>query len=230
MTTRRQHVRDMTLKQIVEVARDLLVTGGPGAVTINAVARRMGMSGPALYRYHASHEDLVAAVTADCYRELTDRVQARRVQGEICLLPMSRALRGWALENRPAFRMIFASPPLPSQQGANEREDRRTARAFAEVFFAEIEAIWTSRGFPVTSLADIAQPLRVQLEVYARQTGNRLPPEVVEVFLRCWIRLYGLLCMEVLEQIDFAIADAEPLFEDCLQQLCTWLAIPYAAP
>src|SRR5699024_118700 len=69
-TNRRERIREATLIEIRTVARELLVRHGSSAVTINAVAREMGMSGPALYRYYASHEELVAAVTADFYREL----------------------------------------------------------------------------------------------------------------------------------------------------------------
>lgn len=39
------------------------------------------------------------------------------------------------------------------------------------------------------------------------------------VFLSCWIRLYGLLCMEVLHQLDFAYSDLEPVYEECLDDL-----------
>lgn len=44
-----------------------------------------------------------------------------------------------------------------------------------------------------------------------------------------WIRLYGLLCMEVLQQIDFAITDASPLFEEYLTEFCDWLGSDYEA-
>ena len=59
-TNRRERIREATLIEIRTVARELLVRHGSSAVTINAVAREMGMSGPALYRYYASHEELVA--------------------------------------------------------------------------------------------------------------------------------------------------------------------------
>lgn len=68
-TDRRQRLREETSRAIRAVARRLLVAHGAGAVTINAVARERGMSGPALYNYYVSHEALVSAVTADFYRE-----------------------------------------------------------------------------------------------------------------------------------------------------------------
>ena len=52
------------MEEIHAAARKLLVERGPAAVTVNAVAREVGMSGPALYHYYAGHDELVAAVTA----------------------------------------------------------------------------------------------------------------------------------------------------------------------
>lgn len=58
---------------------DLVLTGGPRAVTMTAVAARAGLSRTAVYEYFASTEDLLAAVlgermtawTADVERELS---------------------------------------------------------------------------------------------------------------------------------------------------------------
>lgn len=231
MTDRRSQVRARTYQEIRQVARDLLVAEGLQAVTINAVARRMGMSGPAIYRYYDSHDDLIAGLTAEYYREVTAAVDGARVPGTVNLVPMSRALRRWALANRAGFRLIFASPPLATAHALAPapatREDRVAANAFGAVFFDEIATIWGQKGFPTPKPASVAPALWRQLERYAAGNSDRIPPEAVYVFLNCWIRLYGHLCMEVLHQIDFAITDAAPLFEDCLRELCGWLDIPY---
>ena len=231
MTDRRSQIRARSYQEIRQVARDLLVAEGLQGVTINAVARRMGMSGPAIYRYYDSHDDLIAGLTAEFYREVTAAVDGARVPGTVNLVPMSRALRRWALANRAGFRLIFASPPLappPAQPpGPATREDRVAANAFGAVFFDEVAAIWDQKGFPTPRPASVAPALWHQLDRYAAETGNRMPPEAIHVFLNCWIRLYGHLCMEILHQIDFAITDATPLFEECLRELCGLLEVGY---
>ena len=40
-----------------------------------------------------------------------------------------------------------------------------------------------------------------------------LPIGVGQVFLSCWIRLYGMVAMEVFGHLEFAVPDAEPMFE-----------------
>jgi len=227
MTDRRSQVRARSYQEIRQAARDLLVAEGLQAVTINAVARRMGMSGPAIYRYYDSHDDLIAGLTAEFYREVTTAIEGARLPGAVNLVPMCRALRRWAIANRAGFRLIFASPPLAAPPALAPREDRAAANAFGAVFFDEVATIWEQKGFPTPRPASVAPALWQQLDRYAGETGNRMPPEAVHVFLNCWIRLYGHLCMEILHQIDFAITDATPLFEGCLRELCSWLEIGY---
>jgi hypothetical protein len=41
----------------------------------------------------------------------------------------------------------------------------------------------------------------------------------MSVFLSCWIRLYGMVAMEVFGHLTFALTDAEPLFEVELRDL-----------
>jgi hypothetical protein len=46
-----------------------------------------------------------------------------------------------------------------------------------------------------------------------------LPLGVMHVFLSCWIRLYGTVCMEAFGHLRFALDDAEPVFEAELRAL-----------
>lgn len=54
---------------------------------------------------------------------------------------------------------------------------------------------------------------------------RQLRLEAAHVFLSCWIRLYGLLCMEVLHQLDFAYSDLEPVSEECLRDLSAMIGL-----
>jgi hypothetical protein len=48
---------------------------------------------------------------------------------------------------------------------------------------------------------------------------------VAQVFMSCWIRIYGLVCMEVFGHLRFALTDAEPMFETELRDLSRVLGI-----
>lgn len=226
-TSRRERLRQAALEEIHGAARALLVAGGPAAVTINAVARQVGMSGPALYHYYASHDELVGAVTADFFRELaTTMEQAQDADAPVGdrLLAACRAMRGWATAHPAEFGWIFASPITP----ANQRPDsprHQAGQRFEQILLDLTVELWRTRPFPVPEPAELAPSLREQLADYSESIGARLPPEAAHVFLTCWVRLYGLLCMEVLHQLDFAYTDLEPVFEECLREISGRLGI-----
>ncbi|WEX08123.1 TetR/AcrR family transcriptional regulator [Chelativorans sp. AA-79] len=222
------------MAEIREIARDLLVKKGAPAVTVNAVARKMGMSGPALYRYYPSQGDLIEAVRSDLYSELVAALTSARDgsgadRPERRLLAISRGLREWAIAHPTEFGCLFATPASPAgpERCANVSQ---TGRAFGQVFLEEIVAIWRTRRFPLPSIEDMDPSLAAQLRAYSEKIEGALPPEAAYIFLSCWMRLYGLLCMEVLNQIGFAYSDLSPVFEECLQDLCRLLDIPYEAP
>src|SRR3954451_20298327 len=74
--TRRERVREQTLREIEQHALAQVAEGGVAALSLNAIAKAMGMSGPAIYRYFGSRDELLAALITDGYRELGESVTA----------------------------------------------------------------------------------------------------------------------------------------------------------
>lgn len=228
-SSRRDRQRQATLREINAGARKLLVTQGSAAVTINAVAREVGMSGPALYHYYGSHEELVGAVTADFFHELAATMEtARDTHADASIgdqmLAACRAMRAWAVAHPAEFGWIFASP-IAARNRQRESARHQAAQRFEQVLLDLAVELWRTRRFPVPDLDSLPRSLREQLSDYSTSIDGRLPPEAAHVFLACWIRLYGLLCMEVLHQLDFAYSDLEPVFEECLRDLVRMLGL-----
>src|ERR1044072_1325908 len=63
--TRRDRGREDTDREIRGRARALLVEHGHQAVTLRAIARDLGITAPALYRYYSSREDLMQHLRQD---------------------------------------------------------------------------------------------------------------------------------------------------------------------
>ena len=76
--TRRDRLRAQTMQEIKAAARRELVAHGPGGIQLRAVAREVGLTAPALYRYFPSLDELVEALTVDLYGELCDQLEAAR--------------------------------------------------------------------------------------------------------------------------------------------------------
>jgi AcrR family transcriptional regulator len=227
--SRRDRSRADTVREIKQTARRVLVARGVDGLALRAVAREMRMTAPALYRYFDSREDLVEHVVADLYDELTDVLETVRDAAEpttpgVQLMAVSRAFRHWATTHRAEFGLLFGSAgegviPAEDLHGPGEHPPQVASRRFGGVFAAIIARIYLEQGFPVPADDDLDPALKVQLTAWCARLPVALPLGVMHVFLSCWIRLYGMVCMEVFGHLRFALEDAEPMFEAELRAL-----------
>jgi AcrR family transcriptional regulator len=232
--SRRDRARADTVREIKQTARRLLVEHGVDGLALRAVARDMGMTAPALYRYFTSREDLVTNVVADLYDELTDVLEAARDAAEpatpgLQLLEVSRTFRSWAITHQAEFGLLFGRAGLgvlpEDAHTYGERPDQRAGARFGGVFAELVARVYLGQGFPVPADDDLDPALQEQLKEWCTKLPVPLPLGVMHVFLGCWIRLYGLVCMEIFGHLRFALNDAEPMFESELQALGEILGI-----
>jgi AcrR family transcriptional regulator len=231
--SRRDRQRADTVREIKETARQVLVAHGMEGLALRAVAREMGMTAPALYRYFGSREDLVEHVVADIYDELTGELEAVRDAAEPATTPgrlmaVARAFRTWATTHHEEFGLLFGSAGervLPVGEVDDQRPARLAGARFGGVFAELIAQIHLERGFPVPADEEIEPALQAQLEAWCTKLPVPLPLGVVQVFLSCWIRLYGMVCMEVFGHLRFALQDAAPMFEAELRELAAVLGV-----
>lgn len=238
--SRRDRMRADTVREIKRTARSVLVERGAEGLALRAVARAMGMTAPALYRYFASREELVEHVVADLYAELVDDLEAARDATEpptagARLVALSRRFRAWALAHHAEFGLLFGSPAeslRTTAQQAKEGPAGAGARRFGETFGVLIAQIYLERGFPIPADDELDPAYQAQLRLWCDTLPVPLPLGVMHVFLSCWIRLYGTVCMEAFGHLRFAVDDAEPVFEAELRALgeVLGLADEYSPP
>jgi len=233
--TRRERARDATVLEIRRTARDLLVQQGPDALTLRAIAREMGMTPPALYRYFASHDEIVAALVADILDEITDTVAGAGSDGTEPLdrlVAACRAFRSWSLAHPREFQLIFASsvdgPPAGYERGAPTAPDADCGVTFGGVFLDLFVDIWEHAPFQVPADSDLPESLAAQLRAFSASTGDRLPLGALAAYLSGWVRLYGGVTIEVFGHIGFALEDPEALFEAMLADMRRLLTTPPA--
>ncbi|MDA0184680.1 TetR/AcrR family transcriptional regulator [Solirubrobacter phytolaccae] len=87
------------------IALTQLEAGGPAAVALNAIARELGVSGPALYRYFKNRDALLSALVLDAYDDL-----AAALEPAPDLWSAARAYRAWALAQPHRYRLLFSAP------------------------------------------------------------------------------------------------------------------------
>jgi len=238
--SRRDRVRAATTGEIKQTARRILVQYGPDAVSLRAIAREMGMTAPALYRYFGSHQELIKHVIADIFTELTDDLRAAiQAAGAASggnltdkVIAACWEFRRWSLGHKREFGLLFGTP-LP---GVNVERDEITADCGAQfwnTFFELVLELWRRHPFPVTDDAAIDPGLRSQLERYREglgALGTGLPLGLLLTFLGCWTRLYGTLSLEVFGHLGFALDDAAPMFELMLVDTALLLGLEYQPP
>ncbi|WP_220270026.1 TetR/AcrR family transcriptional regulator [Marinitenerispora sediminis] len=64
----RSRYREQTRAEIKAIALRQLAEGGIAAVALTRIAKELGLSGPALYRYFANRDDLLTALIRDTGR------------------------------------------------------------------------------------------------------------------------------------------------------------------
>ncbi len=226
--SRRARAREATTAEIKDTARRLLVEEGADALTLRAIARAMGMTAPALYRYFDSHEEIVGGLCADVLAEITATLeQARDSVGRDDpvgrLMATCRAFRGWALTHPREFQLVFASAvdgPPPGHEQPDED------LSFGAVFLGIFVEIWAAAPFAVPPDPSLPEPLAGQLATFSRLVGDVLPLGALAAYLSGWVRLYGAVTIEVFGHLGFALTDAEPMFEAMLADMRRQLTAP----
>lgn len=206
-----------TTARIVTSARGLLVNGGE--VTLRAIARDLGMTAPALYRYAASHEELVRmvaiAIDADVARRISEAADRQPDDDHAArLIAATVEFRQWALTNREEFALVFTNVDV-------DCVDEISSPGTGMFFSAALFALWDQKRFPIPAMTDLDPGLAEILrdpQVPADLTG--IPDELrglVWLLERAWSRLYGTVTLEVFRHIDPRIVEQAHLFRAMIE-------------
>jgi AcrR family transcriptional regulator len=226
--TRRERARAATDRDIRQQARTLLVNEGPEAVTLRAIARQLGITAPALYRYYSSREDLVHHVRMDICADLADDLSADLVdipEGDTLnqVLTICRGFRKWALAHPREFTMVFAYP--------NGGPPELHTDPFGQIFLTVAGRVLITKQFTPPPDDTIPSFMRADLELFRgellttiAETGVDVPADILSIgtaymVLQFWIRLYGQVALEVFGHFPFFVSDTDAFFEIMLAEL-----------
>lgn len=110
---RRTRVRETAVLEIKQAARRHLLRYGPGELSLRAVARDVGVTPSALYRYFDSRGALVAALSIDALQSAAEAVTAAAPDesqpARERLRSMFLAMRIWSHEHQSEFELLFAN-------------------------------------------------------------------------------------------------------------------------
>jgi AcrR family transcriptional regulator len=119
-------------ESLIDAGTELARTGGPAAVVLRAVSREANVSHNAAYRHFADHEDLLAAVSARCMRQLgllmTERIAGITADTTVDrawakLEAIGRAYIDFAMTEPGWFRTAFVGAAPHDKSSAPARDD-----------------------------------------------------------------------------------------------------------
>ncbi|OFW66432.1 MAG: hypothetical protein A2Z12_05230 [Actinobacteria bacterium RBG_16_68_21] len=158
---------DLLADQILDAAEALLVErGSVEAVSIREVARRVGVTSPAIYLHFADKEDLFYQCCRRGFANLASRMEAVRGEGSSLdqLRRLGRAYVEFGLKKGSQYRVIFGGvPPHPAH--SDDPGDLPGVRAF------EILLETVGSGIAAGEFRDDLDPVALAVAVWSAVHG-----------------------------------------------------------
>ncbi|WP_305783116.1 TetR/AcrR family transcriptional regulator [Symbioplanes lichenis] len=197
----RRRYREQVIGEIKQAALAQIDAGGPGALSLNAVAKTLGVSGPALYKYFRNRDELLTVLLLDAYDDVAGAVRetleaTADEPARHRLWALAAAFLGWAAAQPHRFALI-AGTPLPGYEAPPESVGK--ARAVLGPFLTVL-----AQGRP----APVAGSLTGQLGEWAATTPavadwvrtwapDGDPALLLTTVLSVWSRLHGVVSLTV---------------------------------
>jgi AcrR family transcriptional regulator len=207
----RAHIRD----EVKRAALRQLATGGPQAISVNAIAKELGVSGPALYRYFTNRDDLLTELVVDAYADFAAALRSAADDepqgGEGALRAIALAYRTWAINEPHRYRLLF-SAPFPGYDAQSERLVAAAQQAMSVL----LEVLSIPDGKQATVLpVELADQL-------VRWMGSRgltdLQTVVAYRAVILWTRLHGLVSLEIEGNFASMGLDPQRLFDSAITE------------
>jgi AcrR family transcriptional regulator len=233
--TRRERQRAATVEEIKEVARGLMREQGTTDVRFTDIAKEMGMTPPALYRYFADRDELLTELIADGYRELgravaeaRERLDPDDVAGR--WLAVGKAYRDWA-RNEPAQFALILGLPVPGyvapEDGPTNDAARDAMSQLSQLFIRAAELGVLKEPL----VRDVSDEMAFCAADKHPELGDLVPPESFQAMILAWATLHGATCLDAYGQFDW-MGDAarEELFETTLRSAALAAGFPVEQP
>lgn len=216
--TARARARAEIMGELLAVARRQLAEQGAAALSLRSIAREMGMTSSAVYRYVASRDELLTLLIIEAYGAVADAAEeadctsaaAGREPGERWLA-VARAIRAWARANPHQYALIYGSP-VPDY-----RASRATVPNVVRIWRVVVSI--TATAMASGTLNPPARSLPVE-GVFSQETlafigGLPAPPftDSVARTITLYSALIGIISMELFGHYFGFTDQPDPMFD-----------------
>jgi AcrR family transcriptional regulator len=227
----RERTRAEITRQILDAARRHLATEGASGLSLRAIARELGASSSAVYRYVASRDDLLTRLIVAAYDALgaaAETAEAAVTRADLAgrWSAACAAVRGWALANPNEYALIYGTP-VPGYT-APPATIAPAARVSSVLLRILTDA--AAEGIAPAIAADDVPPDGRKALAPARST---VPPEVPDALLQrglmAWAALFGTVSFELFGQLHGIVGeqpgDREAFFAESVRRWAQQLGI-----
>lgn len=210
---RRERTRAATIGEIKQTALTLMREQGSTNVRFTDIARVMGMTPPALYRYFADRDELLTALIIDGYDDFGravaaahDAVPEHDLAGR--WLAGAQAYREWARREPWHFALILGLP-VPGYVAPHEGPTTEAARRALGQLAALFTEAWRRGLLRPPLLPDVAPAVEACALAKGEDAGGcAIPPENFQAMLHCWASLHGFVSLEAYGHFDWMEPEA----------------------
>ncbi|MEU7116167.1 TetR/AcrR family transcriptional regulator [Streptomyces sp. NPDC046182] len=228
--SRRERLRAELENDVLAAARQLIAMQGIEALSLSAVAREVGVTPPALYRYFEGKPGLTFAVYEAVTRDFvatvakaTGAMDREDLGGQ--LYAATRAVLKWSVTNPGEFDLLMGAG-YARLVAAGHHVDQVLIRELGGLFGQTFAQLWRRGILTYPSEQELEPHLWSQVAAYGRLMGHDYPPGVAMVMIACWRQIYGLLCMAVYGHLASSFDDYLPLFENMMDNLLNLCGVP----
>jgi AcrR family transcriptional regulator len=187
-----------TRQAILDAARQIIASEGPGALSMRALAEAIDYSPAGLYEYFASKEDILAEVCAEGMGYLYQAMSAAdaSLPPEQYLYEIGMAYIRFALEHPDYFLLMFTFSPAPDVSALPEEVVRAALHQEGSAYGILVQAV--QRG--------------IQSGAFRERPGFGLE----EMTYAAWTLVHGIAMLRTTAlhhyPMDLAAADHQALF------------------
>jgi len=239
--SRRERARAATVAEIKHTALELMREQGNTDVRFSDIARVMGLTPPALYRYYADRDDLLTDMITDAYRDLASALQASGRGGSTVetadvgadagaqLQLVAGAYRGWALADPQRFALIFG-PPVPGYAAPENGPTVEAAQGAMANLAAVVHRAAADGVLREPIVSEVGPEARACLmEDKPNGVVDGLSPATHQAMMHAWASLHGFVCLEAYGQLGWFTPQArDQMFR--AQVTLAGLAIGFSGP
>jgi AcrR family transcriptional regulator len=220
--TRRERVRAATIEEIKATALRMLAEHGSD-LRFADIARDMGMTAPALYRYFSDRDELLSALMVDGFAEMQealtialDAADPGDLAGRIRAAAV--AYRQFAKDDPSRFSLLFGLPNPDFGRHSEHSSGPAAGQTMARLE-GMIRTVLDTGTMPPPLVAATGPTVATELLTVQHSEGPPVPAEHYQALLHFLAAVHGFACLENFDHLNWISPEARDEVFDAQVQL-----------